>query len=142
MWSIGAKRPSMAGLNRIINTGSTFCGAQAILTLPIHEGEEIIEESLYMYYSTVHWKPLVNGFSGWWPNDYWELVGRLRHFPTSRILRYLLERAPVRYVIIHYDRIPQPRRRHLEAEMFRYREKMPVRIRIGNDVVYEIVDGS
>ena len=50
--------------------------------------------------------------------------------------------APVRYVIIHYDRIPQPRRRHLEAEMFRYREKMPVRIRIGNDVVYEIVDGS
>ena len=64
----------------------------AILTLPIHEGEEIIEESLYMYYSTVHWKPLVNGFSGWWPNDYWELVGRLRHFPTSRILRYLLER--------------------------------------------------
>ena len=110
-----------------------------VLVLPIHEGEAITEESLYMYYSTVHWKPLVNGFSGWWPNDYWELVGRLRHFPTSRILRYLLERAPVRYIVVHYDRIPQPQRRHLEANMYRYRERMPVRLRIGNDVVYEIV---
>jgi len=110
-----------------------------VLVLPIHEGEAITEESLYMYYSTVHWKPLVNGFSGWWPNDYWELVGRLRHFPTSRILRYLLERAPVRYIVVHYDRIPQPQRRHLEANMHRYRERMPVRLRIGNDVVYEIV---
>jgi len=111
----------------------------AVLVLPIHEGEEITQESLYMYYSTVHWKPLVNGFSGWWPNDYWELVGRLRHFPTSRILRYLLERAPVRYIVVHYDRIPQPTRRHLEAAMHRYRERIPVRLRIGDDVVYEIV---
>ena len=113
--------------------------AGAVLVLPIHEGEEITEESLYMYYSTVHWKPLVNGYSGWWPNDYWELVGRLRHFPTSRILRFLLERAPVRYVVIHYDRIPEPARRQLEAAMHRYREKMPLRLRIGNDAVYEIV---
>ena len=111
----------------------------AVLVLPIHEGEQITKESLYMYYSTAHWKPLVNGFSGWWPNDYWELVGRLRHFPTSRTLRYLLERAPVRYIVVHYDRIPQPARRQLEANMHRYRERMPMRLRIGNDVVYEIV---
>ncbi len=114
----------------------------AVLELPIHEGEAIAEESLPMYYSTVHWKPLVNGYSGWWPNDYWELVGRLRHFPTSRSLRFLLERAPVRYVVVHYDRIPEPRRRQLEAAMHRYRERMPVRFRIGNDVVYEIVTGN
>lgn len=116
--------------------------AGAVLELPIHEGEAITREALYMYYSTVHWKPLVNGFSGWWPNDYWRLVGRLRHFPTSRILRFLLERAPVRYVVIHYDLIPEPRRRRLEAAMYRYRERMPVLVRIGNDVVYEIVDGN
>ena len=141
-YSLARAMPEAPAIPAIYEELGKTASEGAILTLPIHEGEEIIEESLYMYYSTVHWKPLVNGFSGWWPNDYWELVGRLRHFPTSRILRYLLERAPVRNVIIHYDRIPQPRRRHLEAEMFRYREKMPVRIRIGNDVVYEIVDGS
>ncbi len=28
--STGTKQPSMAGLNRIINAGSTFCGAQPV----------------------------------------------------------------------------------------------------------------
>jgi hypothetical protein len=110
----------------------------AVLVLPIHEGNEILHESLYMYYSTAHWKPLVNGYSGWWPNDYWELVGRLRHFPMSRSLRFLLERAPVRYIVVHYDRIPGPRRRELERGMERYRERMPVVFRMGNDVVYQV----
>ena len=111
----------------------------AVLVLPIHEGEEIVRESSYMYYSTSHFKPLVNGYSGWWPNDYWELVGRLRHFPTSRILRFLRERAPVRYVVIHYSEIPEPRRRQLESAMERYRERIPERFRDGEIVVYEIV---
>jgi len=110
----------------------------AVLVLPIHEGREIIRESLAMYHSTAHFQPLVNGYSGWWPNDYWELVGRLRHFPTARSLRFLLERAPVRYVVVHYDRIPEPRRRELERGMERYRESMPMVFRSGNDAVYEI----
>jgi hypothetical protein len=120
-------------------------GDGSVLVLPIHEGDEIIEESLYMYYSTSHFLPLVNGYSGWWPNDYWELVGRLRHFPTSRSFRFLLERAPVRYVVVHYGRIREPRRRELEEGMERYRESLPVVFRMGDDVVYEVrrrLDGS
>jgi hypothetical protein len=109
-----------------------------VLVLPIYEGEEITNESLAMYHATAHFQPLVNGYSGWWPNDYWELVGRLRHFPTARSVRFLLERAPVRYIVVHYDRIPEPRRRELERGMERYREQMPVAYRMGNDVVYEV----
>jgi hypothetical protein len=93
-----------------------------------------------MYFSTAHFKPLVNGYSGWWPNDYWELVGRLRHFPTARSLRFLLERVPVRYVVVHYDRIPRPRRRELEAGMERYRDVLPAAFRSGSDVVYEVLE--
>ena len=115
---------------------------EAVLVLPIHEGEAIVEESRNMFYSTRHFKPLVNGFSGWWPDDYWEVVGRLRHFPTSRILEFLERRAPVRFVVIHYDAIPQPRRRHLDAAMERYKERMPARFRFGNDVVYEILPAA
>ncbi|HXV59443.1 MAG TPA: 6-pyruvoyl-tetrahydropterin synthase-related protein [Vicinamibacteria bacterium] len=117
---------------------STAPSKGAVLVLPIHEGEDIVHESLTMYYSTAHYRPLVNGYSGWWPNDYWELVGRLRHFPTARILDFLLDRAPVRYLVIHYDRIPQPRRRQLQAGMERYHERMPVVFRVGQDVVHEI----
>lgn len=114
----------------------------AVLVLPIHEGREIIRESLSMYHSTAHFLPLVNGYSGWWPNDYWELVGRLRHFPTARSLRFLLERAPVRYVIVQYDRIPEPRRRELERGMERYRESMPMVFRLGDEAVYEIRESA
>jgi len=109
-----------------------------VLVLPIHEGREIIHESLAMYQSRPHFQPLVNGYSGWWPNDYWELVGRLRHFPTARSVRFLLERAPVRYVVVHYDRIPEPRRLELERGMERYRESMPMVFRLGDEAIYEI----
>ena len=111
----------------------------AVLTLPIHKGEAIMAESRYMYYSTVHWKPLVNGYSGWWPNDYWQLVGRVQHFPTARILRFLRDRVPLRYVVVHYDRLSKIERRRLETEMMRYHKTMPIRFRFENDVVYEIV---
>ncbi len=114
----------------------------AVLVLPIHEGGEIRRESLPMFQSTAHFLPLVNGYSGWWPNDYWELVGRLRHFPTARSIRYLQEHAPVRYVVVYYDRIPGPRRRELERGMERYRESMPMVFREGDEVIYELRDSS
>jgi hypothetical protein len=92
-----------------------------------------------MYHSTVHWKDLANGFSGWWPNDYWVLVGRLRHFPTYRILQYLEREAPVRYIVIHYAQYPDARRRQLERDMERYKDRMPLRARYGNDAIHEIL---
>jgi hypothetical protein len=110
----------------------------AVLVLPIHEGSDIVKESLAMYQSTAHFRPLVNGYSGWWPNDYWELVGRLRSFPTARSLRFLLERAPIRFILVQYDRIPAPRRRELERGMERYQEKIPLVFRLGDEAVYEI----
>ena len=117
-------------------------GDGAVLVLPIHDADAITEEAWPMYYSTRHFKPLVNGFSGWWPNDYWELVGRLRSFPTSRSLRFLLERAPVEYIVIHYDRLDDVRRRHLMAAMERYENRLPLQVRFGSDVVYRVVDAS
>ena len=117
-------------------------GDGAVLVLPIHDADAITEEAWPMYYSTLHFKPLVNGFSGWWPNDYWELVGRLRHFPTSTSLRFLLERAPVEYIVIHYDRLDDVRRRHLMAAMERYQSRLPMQVRFGSDIVYRVADAA
>jgi hypothetical protein len=94
---------------------------------------------MYMYYSTVHWKRLANGFSGWWPNDYWVLVGRMRYFPTSGILRFIERDVPVRLILIHYDEIPERRKEKLRHDMDRYRDRMPIRARFGEDVVYELL---
>ncbi len=117
-------------------------GDFGVLELPIHEGEDITRESIYMYYSTAHWKRLANGFSGWWPNDYWVLVGRMRYFPTSGILRFIQRDVPVRLIVIHYDKLPERRREKLRHDMNRYRDRMPIRARFGEDVVYELLPES
>jgi hypothetical protein len=112
-------------------------GDFGVLEIPMQE--DITKESTRMYHSTVHWKHLANGFSGWWPNDYWILVGRMRHFPTYRILQFIEREAPVRYIVIHYDEFPERQRRRLEHDMDRYRDRMPLRARFGTDAVHELL---
>ena len=121
---------------------ATQPGEFGVLELPIHEGEDITRESIYMYNSTAHWKHLANGFSGWWPNDYWVLVGRMRYFPTVGILRFIQRDVPVRLIIIHYDKFPERQREKLRHDMNRYRDRMPIRARFGDDVVYELLPQS
>jgi len=116
---------------------ATQPGDFGFLELPIHE--DITKEAIRMYYSTAHWKDLANGFSGWWPNDYWVLVGRMRYFPTSRILRFLERDVPVRLILIHYDEYPERQRARLRQDMQRYHERMPIRAQFGPDVVYELL---
>ena len=116
---------------------ATQPGDFGLLELPIHE--DITKESVRMYYSTAHWKNLANGFSGWWPNDYWILVGRMRYFPTSGILRFLERDVPVRLILIHYEEYAERQRAKLRQDMQRYHERMPIRAQFGPDVVYELL---
>jgi len=39
---------------------------------------EVAFDVRYMYYSTLHWRPLVNGYSGGAPDDYGFLVERIK----------------------------------------------------------------
>jgi hypothetical protein len=113
-------------------------GDFGVVELPMREGEDITRESLRMYHSIQHWKRLANGFSGWWPNDYWELVGRMRSFPNSRVLRFLEAHVPVRFVVVHYDDYSDRERERLEEAMGRYAGRLALRARFGADAVYEI----
>ena len=53
-----------------------------------------------MYWSTVHWQPLVNGYSGFSPPDYAETATRLEKFPDDRSVDRL-RRLNVRYIVVH-----------------------------------------
>jgi hypothetical protein len=58
------------------------------------------QEPRYMYQSTNHWQPLVNGYSGHSPLSYIRLLDRTRTFPNEEAVRYLQDFG-VRYVILH-----------------------------------------
>jgi hypothetical protein len=53
-----------------------------------------------MYYSTQHWNPLVNGYSGFQPPSYGRTLERLRTFPDDQAMARLRE-LKVRYILVH-----------------------------------------
>jgi hypothetical protein len=57
-------------------------------------------DPVFAYFSTMHWKPLVNGYSGNVPDAYVSLLRDIQSFPGEDALGRL-RRAGVRYVIVH-----------------------------------------
>jgi hypothetical protein len=57
-------------------------------------------DPMFAYLSIFHWKPLINGYSGFYPASYINRLRDLRRFPEPFSLR-VLRRADVRYVVIH-----------------------------------------
>jgi hypothetical protein len=64
------------------------------------ERRPAFHESVYMVYSTLHWKPLVNGYAGIEPKAYVRLRGLARGFPSEEFLS-ALRAIGTRYVIVH-----------------------------------------
>jgi hypothetical protein len=54
----------------------------------------------YMYFSTMHWQPLINGYSGFRPPSYLEMTGRMDNFPDDKTIDELRRRG-VRAIILH-----------------------------------------
>jgi len=58
------------------------------------------QDPTYMYYSTRHWQPLVNGYSGFAPPSYEALLVELQTFPDAASIAALRGRD-VRYLLVH-----------------------------------------
>ena len=54
----------------------------------------------YAYLSTFHWFPMVNGYSGYYPQSYLDRLDRLQDFPSERAMTQL-RRDAVQYVLLH-----------------------------------------
>ncbi|MEO5822078.1 MAG: hypothetical protein ABIT71_16360 [Vicinamibacteraceae bacterium] len=66
--------------------------------LPLHD-------PFYMYASTWHWQPLVNGYSGHYSERYIELLKALRTLPSAQSTRALTEMG-VQRIIVHEGLFP------------------------------------
>ncbi|MEO7273313.1 MAG: glycosyltransferase family 39 protein [Vicinamibacterales bacterium] len=66
-------------------------------------------EPAYTYLSTFHWQPIVNGYSGFYPQSYLSRLADTAQFPDERSLRRL-QRDGVRYLVVHLGEFPAARR--------------------------------
>jgi hypothetical protein len=71
----------------------------AILEYPLMNANEMLPHR-YEYYSTFHWRPLVNSVSSIQPQAYIELRDALATFPDPRAVG-LLQALDVPYVVVH-----------------------------------------
>jgi hypothetical protein len=72
----------------------------AVIELPIFSPLHFARNAGYMLNSTAHWKPLVNGYSGFVAPQYGERAGRFAAFPKPEALA-ALRSAGVRYAVVH-----------------------------------------
>jgi hypothetical protein len=92
---VAAARPSLA--DRWLATQPA--GVLAELPMPRLDAMWPNSESRFMYEGTVHWLPMVNGYSGFFPPSYLELLSVMESFPDARSIQYLRDRG-VRYLLI------------------------------------------
>jgi hypothetical protein len=60
----------------------------------------------YMAASTLHWRPILNGYSGFVPASYVQHFERLRTFPSAEALAYL-EETGVTHVALEGGQFPE-----------------------------------
>jgi hypothetical protein len=107
-----------------------------VLELPWdHETEGL--GARYIYWSTLHWQRMVNGWGGFYPLGPFELGVSAKRFPSPDSSREL-RRAGVRYVVIHLASLPEARRTRIEATTDRLPEGVRLAARLGTDLIYEI----
>ena len=75
------------------------------VTVPWRLGQMV--DVQYMYRSTLHWRPLLNGYSGNYPASYLELLLNVRPFPDDGSLRHL-QRAGATVLVVHEVKGSQP----------------------------------
>ena len=116
-------------------------GDFALVELPMPSTvPEVYRETRYMYWSTFHWKKLVNGYSGFFPSDYWEINKTMQEFPSEKSIA-LLRNLGVRYVIVHTAEFRREWWRQMEEILSQGHGQPRVIshiISFGTDHVYEI----
>lgn len=109
-------------------------GDSAVLELPMGD---IYNDVKYVYFSTYHWKPLVNGYSGYFPPAYDFLVkSGMKDFPDDLSVGILRE-LNVRHLIIHSGNYGQARWESIKAGLKNYEPALKPLKEFGEAYVYE-----
>jgi hypothetical protein len=88
-----------------------------VAEFPFYQGpQERHRQTEYMLMSTFHWKPLVNGYSDHFPEDYLTAKPILTTFPAQDAIS-VLQNLGVRWVVVHFNRYPADYARKLRPLM-------------------------
>lgn len=97
-----------SGFSPIYSAISRDPEARTVVEFPFPARNQFAQNAEFVLASTVHWQPLVNGYSGFVPASYNEAATRLRTFPDPPALRFLRS-LDVTHVVVHPQRFQRGR---------------------------------
>jgi hypothetical protein len=112
--------------------------ARSLVSVPEYEGSERwFLGANYLYYSTFHWRPIVNGFGRTAPDGHGAVVESLHAFPDKPAA---LRATGVQYLVMHADGFPN----HGDAILAAARASHDYRLirQVGTDYLFEVVRPS
>ena len=83
--------------------GDLVIDPAVLAEIPFFPAREVQRHAPYVLASCEHWRPLVNGYSGFTPPAFVERAERLRRFPEDEALAEL-RRLGVTHVVVHFER--------------------------------------
>jgi len=75
--------------------------------VPFYRPQDVFENAEYVLNSTAHWRPLMNGYSGYVPASYVEHARTFWYFPQTPAIE-AMRRAGVTHVMVHPARFSRP----------------------------------
>jgi hypothetical protein len=81
-----------------------------VLELPVTTADrlDLVPDGIYMFRSTEHWQPILNGYSGFFPKSFIELTEFMKTFPDDASIAYLKQRQ-VDIIVVHGGLLPPDR---------------------------------
>ena len=114
--------------------------AGPVLELPVGNGDADLVgaywQARYAYMSTYHWRPLLNGYSGYLPPGFSLLMDVARRLPDRAALQDLVDLTGVRWLIVHQGLLPPVARAAWDAPV--PAPGVVAAARFGDDIVFAV----
>jgi len=108
------------------------------LPFPLYDMGTASEEAVRMYFSTYHWFPLVNGYSGYFPPLYNELCRRWEMAPLEQLIDDF-QAIGVKYMIVHFDEIAEAERPYFGERFEAQLGDLKLVERFEDDYLFEMI---
>jgi hypothetical protein len=105
-WSAPIHTRVFAGVPAIYERLRDLPGPVRLVEMPFWPPEAFFENGEYVINSTAHWRPLMNGYSGYLPQSYRDRAPFFWYFPQPRALDRLKPEG-VTHVMVHLERFPE-----------------------------------
>jgi len=78
-------------------------GRVVLVEVPFYPPQAFFENGPYVLNSTAHWRPLMNGYSGYVPDSYRQYAAQFWYFPEEHAIQ-AMRRAGATHVIVHPEK--------------------------------------